>query len=108
MYVRPFWPPGGPALRANVAGRIGVESDYSCYYAIYIVVRICSQTSKVRTKADTAMNSDETSHPDIQGDARGSVAQLNLMSKGTPGFAEEENVRGNVELPKAPNTERRD
>ena len=63
LYVRPFWPPGGPALRANVAGRIGVESDYSCYYAIYIlVVRIC-QTSKVRTKADTAMNSDETSHP---------------------------------------------
>ena len=60
LYVRPFWPPGGPALRANVAGRIGVESDYSCYYAIYIlVVRIC-QTSKVRTKADTAMNSDET------------------------------------------------
>ena len=35
LYVRPFWPPGGPALRANVAGRIGVESDYSCYYAIY-------------------------------------------------------------------------
>ena len=65
LYGRPFWPPGGPALRANVAGRIGVESDYSCYYAIYIhvlVVRIC-QTSKVRTKADTAMNSDETSHP---------------------------------------------
>ena len=29
LYVRPFWPPGGPALRANVAGRIGVESDYS-------------------------------------------------------------------------------
>ena len=27
-----------------------------------LVVRIC-QTSKVRTKADTAMNSDETSHP---------------------------------------------
>ena len=63
LYVRPFWPPGGPALRANKAGRIGVESDYSCYYAIYIlVVRIC-QTSKVRTKADTAMNSDETSLP---------------------------------------------
>ena len=58
LYIRPFWPPGGPALRANVAGRTGVESDYSCYYAIYIlVVRIC-QTSKVRTKADTAMNSD--------------------------------------------------
>ena len=71
----------------------------SCIYIL--VVRIC-QTSKVRTKADTAMNSNETSHP--RGHARGSVAQLNLMSKGTPGFAEEENVRGNVELPKAPNT----
>ena len=32
-----------------------------CYIYI-LVVRIC-QTSKVRTKADTAMNSDETSHP---------------------------------------------
>ena len=31
LYVRPFWPPGGPALRANVAGRIGVESDYMLY-----------------------------------------------------------------------------
>ena len=63
LYVRPFWPPGGPALPANVAGRIGVESDYSCYYAIYILVVWICQTSKVRTKADTAMNSDETSHP---------------------------------------------
>ena len=38
-------------------------SQITAAIMLYIlVVRIC-QTSKVRTKADTAMNSDETSHP---------------------------------------------
>ena len=37
-----------------------MESDYSCYYAIYYT---CSTDMPDRTKADTAMNSHETSHP---------------------------------------------
>ena len=44
--------------------------------------------------------------PVFQGNARGKVALLNLVRQGTPGFAEEENAQGNVELLKAPNTEK--
>ena len=34
LYVRPFWPPGGPALRANVAGQITRASTlyFICIY----------------------------------------------------------------------------
>ena len=28
--LQPFWPLGGPALRANVACQIGIESVYLC------------------------------------------------------------------------------
>ena len=38
--VRPFWPPGGPALRANVAGQITRASTLYVFIHVYIYVCI--------------------------------------------------------------------
>ena len=38
LYVRTFWPPGGPALRANVAGQITRASTLYLYMCTYVCI----------------------------------------------------------------------
>ena len=38
--VRQFWPPGGPALRANVAGQITRASTLYVFIHVYICIRL--------------------------------------------------------------------
>ena len=42
LYIsdRPFWPPGGPALRANVAGQITRASTLYVFIHVYICIRM--------------------------------------------------------------------
>ena len=70
LYVRPFWPPGGPALRAtrkrSRPDRGGVRLQLIIYTGIPYPVPFGykrQSSYEVRTKAATAMNSDEASHP---------------------------------------------